>query len=485
MSSWGVIQRVNDASRKGMMQFDRLGEMGKQRVSYEEIASDGLVSRQLERFLQIVLSLFALGSLACLSASWASLQRSLELNSLWLGLVAVGLLIASLFCAWKCYRAVRFERLINKLKSDWWQAIAEVADLKTAPAKMEGTINALNKQILDLEQKIENYKDGLDEEDPLGRISYWREKYLSLKREVEEGVYYDEEREEELFKWIAQVSGKCVSDVEEHYYETGDLPQIEVLSANTDEAFELSTATAKPDLSGPETTVSRFEKLYTSWPEQQAEVAKLTIGSLLGGVPLDFQDISTKLAPRQFDQLADFLKEVDDTTGEDTGIYNFIIDREADVYHRQIDAVVDATYHFLSETPWDQIIPRARSPYDLKTVSVFVVHLATLMAIGAFPDIHRSSLNGFTRSLALRTPNTTPDTVPPENMLVSYLSLEESFMQEQVEEYYEGNFDNLVKNLLVQLGAENSKLNVYTLRRFLTEASSIARETYVPHLAKS
>ncbi len=457
--------------------------MGKQSVSYWKLASSSVASRQLERFLQITFLLFVLGVIALGSTSWAFLQRSLELDNLGLGLVAVGFFISSFFFVWMCHRAVQFERLIKQLKSDWWQAVATVAELKEAPSRMEGTIDALNNQIRNLEEKIDRYKDGLDKDDPLGRISFWREKYISLQAEIDEGIFYEGEREAKLFQWIAKVSGQPAWDIESRFSETGYLPPVNFLSDTVNEVCEVSDANVGTALSNPESPVNRFERVFASWPEHQAEIASFTIRSMLRGVPLDLEDISTKLEPAQLDQLIHFLKEIDLVTGQDTGVRNFLIGREAGIYHEQIDSLVDATSRFLSDTPWNQSGSNAGLSYDLQTVAVFVTHLATLMAIDRdFLDNHRITFNGFTRSLAFRTQNNMPDIEPPENMLISYLSSEESFMQDQIEQYHNIGHDKLLRNLLVLLGVDTSQLNVYTLRRFLDEASITARETFLLHL---
>src|SRR5690606_33461661 len=121
--------------------------------------------------------------------------------------------------------------------------------------------------------------------------------------------------------------------------------------------------------------------------------------------------------------------------------------------------------------------------FSLKTLSVFTVHAATLLALKLkFPDLHRTTLNGFTRALSFRTPNTMPNITPPSRTFVTYCSAEESFMHKQTEVFERHGMEPLVRDLLRHLGGTQSEYKSLSEHRELTGRE--ASRTYLPFLAR-
>ena len=119
----------------------------------------------------------------------------------------------------------------------------------------------------------------------------------------------------------------------------------------------------------------------------------------------------------------------------------------------------------------------------MKTLSVFTVHAATLLAVEReFPALHRTTLNGFTRTLSFRTPNTMPNITPPSGTFVSYCSAEESLMHKQTEVFEQHGIEPLVRNLLRNLGGTESDYK--PLSDHIELAGRQASRTYLPFLAR-
>lgn len=160
------------------------------------------------------------------------------------------------------------------------------------------------------------------------------------------------------------------------------------------------------------------------------------------------------------------------------------IDRRAENYHSQIDEQIEASYKFLRENLGETESQKFAEPYSLKTLAVFVVHIATLVAINReYPGMNRLTFNGFTRTLSFRTPNTMPNTKPPDGMLVSYCSLEESFMHSQTETFLNSGAEPVVRNLLQYLGGERM-IDYKLLWEHVLSTSQKASRSYVPFLVE-
>jgi len=158
------------------------------------------------------------------------------------------------------------------------------------------------------------------------------------------------------------------------------------------------------------------------------------------------------------------------------------IERKAERYHKQIDDQIELSYKFLQDNFGAEETESTYEPFSLKTLAVFTVHLSSLVGIKReFPETHRMTLNGFTRTLSFRTPNTMPNANPPNDRFVSYCSLEESFMHNQTETYQQVGLKPLVQYLLRYLGS--GKDSDYTLLCDHVERTSHQIcKTYLPHL---
>lgn len=160
------------------------------------------------------------------------------------------------------------------------------------------------------------------------------------------------------------------------------------------------------------------------------------------------------------------------------------IERNAEKYHKQIDEQIDLSYRFLRDNFRKMEGENTAELYSLKTLAVFAVHIASLVATNRdFPEIHRGTFNGLTRALSFRTPNTMPNIKPPNGMFVSYCSMEESFMHEQTETFQNQGLEPLVRNLLQHLGGCNEIL-YNLLYDHMERTSHQASKTYLPHLAE-
>lgn len=156
------------------------------------------------------------------------------------------------------------------------------------------------------------------------------------------------------------------------------------------------------------------------------------------------------------------------------------IEIKANKYHEQIDAQIESSHEFLrSRFKENNVIGQ----YSVRTLSVFTVHAATLIAVKReFPDLHRTTLNGFTRTLSFRTPNTMPDITPPSGTFVSYCSMEESLMHKQTEVFEQHGIEPLVRNLLRHLGGTESDYK--PLSEHMELAGHQASRTYLPFFAR-
>lgn len=160
------------------------------------------------------------------------------------------------------------------------------------------------------------------------------------------------------------------------------------------------------------------------------------------------------------------------------------IERNAEKYHNQIDEQIELSYRFLRDNFGEKERENSAEPYSLKTLSVFTVHIASLVAIKReFPEIHRGAFNGLTRTLSFRTPNTMPNVEPPDGMFVSYCSMEESFMHKQTETFQKQGLEPLVRNLLRHLGG-GKDIHYNLLCNHVESTSHQASKTYLPHLAE-
>jgi len=159
------------------------------------------------------------------------------------------------------------------------------------------------------------------------------------------------------------------------------------------------------------------------------------------------------------------------------------LEASSNKYHDQIDAQIASTYNFLKDRFGEKKNASLIGRHNMKTLSIFAVHAATLLAIKReFPELRRITQNGFTRTLSFRTPNTMPNVKPPNNTFVSYCSEEESFMHKQTEVFEQQGVEPLVKNLLRHLGGNDSDYNwIYDYIDLI--ARQVSR-TYLPFLAK-
>lgn len=177
---------------------------------------------------------------------------------------------------------------------------------------------------------------------------------------------------------------------------------------------------------------------------------------------------------RDFDE-EDFHDDFDDE--DDDFEY---IEAKAKKYHEQIDAQIELSQNFLQRNFKEKSI---NGQFSLKTLSVFTVHAATLLAIKReFPDLHRTTLNGFTRTLSFRTPKTMPNVTPSSSTFVSYCSVEESVMHKQTEVFEQHGIEPLVRNLLRYLGGTENDYKL--LFEHIERTGCQASKTYLPFLAK-
>ncbi len=160
------------------------------------------------------------------------------------------------------------------------------------------------------------------------------------------------------------------------------------------------------------------------------------------------------------------------------------IERDAEKYHQQIDGQIELSYRFLRDNFRKTEGENTAETYSLKTLAVFAVHIASLVATNRdFPEIHRGTFNGLTRALSFRTPNTMPNVKPPKDMFVSYCSMEESFMHEQTEIFQKQGLEPLVQSLMQHLGGCNEIL-YNLLYDHIERTSHQVSKTYLPHLAE-
>jgi len=160
------------------------------------------------------------------------------------------------------------------------------------------------------------------------------------------------------------------------------------------------------------------------------------------------------------------------------------IERNAEKYHNQIDEQIERSYGFLRDNFGEMERENTTEPYSLKTLAVFTVHIASLVAFKReFPEIHRGTFNGLTRTLSFRTPNTMPNVKPPDGVFASYCSMEESFMHKQTEIFQKQGLEPLVRNLLRHLGG-SMDIHYKLLCDHVERASHQACNTYIPHLAE-
>ena len=158
------------------------------------------------------------------------------------------------------------------------------------------------------------------------------------------------------------------------------------------------------------------------------------------------------------------------------------IERKVENYHDQIDEQIELSSRFLRDSLGERESEDITEPYSLKTLAVFTVHIASLVAINReFPEIHRFTINGFTRTLSFRTPNTIPNTKTPDGVFVSYCSMEESFMHTQTETFKNQGAEPVVRNLLRHLGS-GKNIDYNFLWDHVNRTSQQASKTYIPHL---
>lgn len=239
--------------------------------------------------------------------------------------------------------------------------------------------------------------------------------------------------------------------------------------------------------------ISDFEKEIAHWPVNQAQTALQIIRDTLSGDVRNIEEVICDLTVDQINKIANFLRrlEGDGELHFDNGLMEVNEDEKvlddtdarAKRYHQQIDEQIEVSYRFLSDRFGQNYTEAKRSRYTLRTLSVFVVHIATLIAVKRYyPYIHRGTLNGFTRTLSFRTPNSMPDVEPPEDMLVSYCSEEESFMHWQTRTFEQQGLKPLVGRLLYELGGEPE--DYYVLLEHLENVSQYASRTYLLYLAR-
>jgi hypothetical protein len=172
--------------------------------------------------------------------------------------------------------------------------------------------------------------------------------------------------------------------------------------------------------------VSDFEKEIAGWPVNQAKIALRIVSDILKGHPVNLEERASELTFDQFRKVDQLLRRIYENQDESASVDDQVddveddsyehddIERRAQRYHDQIDAQIEASYRFLRETFGEGEAGNFTRRYSLRTLSVFAVHIATLVAIARdFPQLDRATLNGFTRTLSFRTENTMPDVEPP------------------------------------------------------------------------
>lgn len=160
------------------------------------------------------------------------------------------------------------------------------------------------------------------------------------------------------------------------------------------------------------------------------------------------------------------------------------IEISAKWYHEQIDKQIASISNFLKDRFGGKNQANFNGQYSLQTLAVFTAHAATLLAAKQdFPDLHRSILNGFTRTLSFLTPNTMPEVNQPDGALVSYCSNEESFMHNQTDVFDRHGMEPLVRNLVRQLGGNESDFAI--LSKHIELAARHATRTYLPRLIEN
>lgn len=158
------------------------------------------------------------------------------------------------------------------------------------------------------------------------------------------------------------------------------------------------------------------------------------------------------------------------------------LEHTANNYHNQIDEQIDLSYKFLRDSFGEIESENFAESYSLKTLAVFMVHIASLVAIKReYPTTHRSIINGLTRTLSFRTPNTMPDTKEPDGVFVSNCSIEESFMHSQTNTFLNVGAEPIVRNLLQHLGSGNN-IEYKLLWEHVAHTSHQVSKTYIPYL---
>jgi hypothetical protein len=193
---------------------------------------------------------------------------------------------------------------------------------------------------------------------------------------------------------------------------------------------------------------SRIEVRY----EDPADPTYRSIArSFISGATVKLKEMSRLIVSREMDEEERF---EDDTDPVDEYVES--IDRSAASYHSLIDAQIELTHQFMRDRFGDRAEMVSDGPYDLKTLSVFAVHAATLLAVSRdSTGVDRSILNGFRRALSFRTPNTMPDVNLPANTFVSYCSDEESFMHQQAAVFEKQGLEPIVRDLLLSVGGSS------------------------------
>lgn len=205
---------------------------------------------------------------------------------------------------------------------------------------------------------------------------------------------------------------------------------------------------------------------------------RVTAQEFISKAILRVKEMVSLIIKRQMDEEEQFEDDTDCSSGDPDDL-----ESGAERYHNQIDALIRSSHSFLLERFAERKDASVNGQHSLKTLSVFAVHAATLLAIKRdFPLIHRSALNGFTRTLSFQTPNTMPNVQPPQGMLVSYSSEEESFMHKQTEVFEQEGMRPLVRNLLQLLGGNDRDYS--PLCDHLDLAARQASSTYLPHIAE-
>lgn len=239
--------------------------------------------------------------------------------------------------------------------------------------------------------------------------------------------------------------------------------------------------------------VSDFEREIANWPVKQAKIALQVVSDILKGNVVNLEERISELTVDQFRKVEKLLRRIDGSAEEsvhdessdteDDAEELDDLDSRAERYHDQIDEQIESSYNFLLGMFGADNTENSARRYSLKTLSVFAVHIATLVAIKReYPKLHRMTLNGFTRTLSFQTPNTMPNVKPPEGMFVSYCSDEESFMHSQTETFEQQGVEPLVRRLLQQLGGRDDDYKL--LFDHLEHAARQASRTYLPFLAE-